>query len=67
MVIGAAIMGLASCRPMLAAGVGEDTRDDDELLRRCVDVLVGVAAVGIGAGPEALGPGSPRLTDGEDA
>jgi AcrR family transcriptional regulator len=67
MVVGAAIMGLASCRPMLAAGAGADARDDDELLRRCVDVLVGVAAVAIGAGPEALGPGSSRLADGEDA
>jgi AcrR family transcriptional regulator len=67
MVVGAAMMGLVSCRPMLAAGVGVEQPDDDELVRRCVDVLVGIAAVAIGAGPEALGPGAPRLTDGEDS
>ena len=67
MVVGAAIMGLVTCRPILATGAGVDALDDDELLRRCVDVLVGVAAVGIGAGPGALGPGATRLTDGEDA
>ena len=54
MVIGAAIMGLASCQPMLTAGVGIEGEDPDEVLRRCVDLLVGVAAVAIGAGPEAL-------------
>jgi AcrR family transcriptional regulator len=68
MVIGAAMMGLASCRPMLAAGVGAREPDEAVLLRRCVDVLVGVAAVGIGeAGAEALGPGPTRLDDVEDA
>jgi AcrR family transcriptional regulator len=55
MVIGAAMMGLASCQPMLASGAGLDGDDPDEVLRRCVDLLVGVAAVAIGAGPEALG------------
>jgi len=48
MVIGAAMMGLASCRPMLAAGAGAAGEDEDELLRRCVDVLVGFAAAAIG-------------------
>jgi AcrR family transcriptional regulator len=48
MVLGAAMMGLASCTPMLAHGVGVQGADEDELLRRCVDVLVGVAAAGIG-------------------
>jgi hypothetical protein len=67
MVVGAAMMGLASCAPMLASGAGAQAVDQEELVRRCVDVLVGVAAVGIGAGPEALGPGSHRLTDAEDA
>ena len=55
MVIGAAMLGLASCQPMLAAGVGLEGEDPDEVLRRCVDLLVGVAAVAIGAGPQALG------------
>jgi AcrR family transcriptional regulator len=66
MVVGAAMMGLVSCRPVLAAGVGVEQPDDEELVRRCVDVLVGIAAVAIGAGPEALGPGSVRLEE-EDA
>ncbi|HTX68002.1 MAG TPA: helix-turn-helix domain-containing protein [Thermoleophilia bacterium] len=48
MVLGAALMGLASCRAMLAAGAGASGADEDELLRRCVDILVGVAAAAIG-------------------
>jgi TetR/AcrR family transcriptional regulator, repressor for neighboring sulfatase len=48
MVVGAAMMGLASCQPMLAAGAGAAGEDEDELLRRCVDILVGVAAAAIG-------------------
>jgi AcrR family transcriptional regulator len=55
MVIGAALMGLASCQPMLTAGVGLEGEEPDEVRRRCVDLLVGVVAVAIGAGPEALG------------
>jgi AcrR family transcriptional regulator len=67
MVIGAAMIGLVSCTPMLASGAGAAGQDEDQLVRRCVDVLVGVAAVGIGAGPEALGPGSSEPGDGEDS
>jgi AcrR family transcriptional regulator len=48
MVIGAAMMGLVSCQPMLASGAGAEGQDQDELLRRCVDALVGVAAAAIG-------------------
>lgn len=48
MVIGAAVMGLAACAPLLAAGAGAGGADEDELLQRCVDVLVGAAAAGIG-------------------
>ena len=48
MVVGAAMMGLASCQPLLAAGAGASGEDQDELLRRCVDVLVGFAAAAIG-------------------
>ena len=48
MVIGAAMMGLASCRPMLASGVGAAGEDEDELLLRCVDILVGLAAAAVG-------------------
>jgi AcrR family transcriptional regulator len=55
MVIGAAMLGLASCQPMLAAGVELEGDDPDAVLRRCVDLLVGIAAVAIDAGPEALG------------
>jgi TetR/AcrR family transcriptional regulator, repressor for neighboring sulfatase len=48
MVVGAAMMGLASCQPMLAAGADATGEDQDELLRRCVDVIVGVVAAAIG-------------------
>ena len=53
MVLGAALMGLASVQPMLTAGVGLESEDPDALLQRCVDVLVGVVAGAIGAGQEA--------------
>jgi TetR/AcrR family transcriptional regulator, repressor for neighboring sulfatase len=48
MVVGAAMMGLVSCRSLLAAGAGAGAEDEDELLRRCVDILVGMAAAAIG-------------------
>ena len=67
MVIGAAVMGLVSCRPMLAAGAGATAEDDDELLRRTVDVLVGVAAAAVGAGGEAPGSGVARPDSGHAA
>jgi AcrR family transcriptional regulator len=50
MVLGAALMGLASVQPMLTAGVGLEGEDQEAVLQRCVDVLVGVAAGAIGAG-----------------
>ena len=49
MVLGAALMGLASLQPMLTAGVGLEGEDAAALLQRCVDVLVGFAASTIGA------------------
>ncbi len=49
MVLGAALMGLASVQPMLSAGVGLEGEDAAALLQRCVDVLVGFAAAAIGA------------------
>lgn len=49
MVLGAALMGLASVRPMLTAGVGLEAEDPAAVLQRCVDVLVGLAACTIGA------------------
>ena len=52
MVLGAALMGLASVQPMLTAGVGLEGEDQEALLQRCVDVLVGVAAGAIGAGQD---------------
>jgi AcrR family transcriptional regulator len=55
MVLGAAIMGLASLQPMLAAGAGLEDEDPDEVRRLCIDVLVGIAAVAIGREPEAPG------------
>ena len=48
MVIGAAALGLASCTPMLADGVGAPRDGEEELQRRCVDVLVGIVAASIG-------------------
>jgi AcrR family transcriptional regulator len=51
MVLGAAIMGLAALQPMLAAGAGLDDEDPDEVRRRCIDVIVGVAAVAVGLEP----------------
>jgi AcrR family transcriptional regulator len=65
MVVGAAMIGLASCVPLLASGVAVHEQDGDALVRRCVDLLVGIAAVAIGAGPEALGRGSVRPRDWE--
>jgi AcrR family transcriptional regulator len=62
MVLGAALMGLASVQPMLAAGVGLEREDPEALLQRCVDVLVGVAAGAIGAGEEL--DRSSRLSNG---
>ena len=50
MVLGAALMGLASVQPMLTAGVGLEDEDPAVLLQRCVDVLVGFTAAAIGAG-----------------
>jgi AcrR family transcriptional regulator len=52
MVLGAALMGLASVQPMLTAGVGLESEDPAALLKRCVDVLVGIAAGAIGAGQD---------------
>jgi len=49
MVLGAALMGLASVQPMLSAGVGLDAEDPAVLTRRCVDVLLGLATCAIGA------------------
>jgi AcrR family transcriptional regulator len=55
MVLGAALMGLASVRPMLAAGVGLEGEDPDAVLRQCLDILFGFAAAAIGAGQGAAG------------
>ncbi len=50
-VLGAALMGLASVQPMLAAGAGLEDEDPAALTERCVDELVGFAARAIGAEP----------------
>jgi AcrR family transcriptional regulator len=63
MVVGAATMGLVSCRPMLAAGAGAEQVEDDEQLRRCVDVLVGIVADAVTAGRDEPGPGSSGLEE----
>jgi AcrR family transcriptional regulator len=52
MVLGAALMGLATVQPMLAAGVGLEGEDPEALRQRCVDMLVGVAAAAIDAAPD---------------
>ena len=64
--VGAAMMGLASAGRCSPPEPGAQGVDEDELLRRCVDVLVGVAAVGIGAG-RGTRTGRAGSTDAEDA
>ena len=59
MVLGAAIMGLAALQPMLAAGAGLEDDDPDEVRRRCIDVIVGIAAAAIGRSPGTAGAGAP--------
>jgi AcrR family transcriptional regulator len=59
MVLGAAILGLAALQPMLAAGAGLGDDDPDEVRRRCIDVIVGIAAVAIGRCPGVSDAGSP--------
>ena len=51
MVLGAAIMGLAALQPMLSSGAGLDDEDPDEVRRRCIDIIVGIAAAAIGLPP----------------
>jgi hypothetical protein len=48
-VLGAAIMGLASVQPMLMSGVGLEGEDPEDVMRQCVDALVGLAAQAVGA------------------
>jgi AcrR family transcriptional regulator len=55
LVLGAAIMGLAALQPMLAAGVGLEDEDPDEVRRRCIDVIVGIAAAAAGLSPAPPG------------
>jgi AcrR family transcriptional regulator len=58
MVLGAAVLGLAALQPMLAAGAGLKDEDPDEVRRRCIDVVVGVAAVSVGLEPVHFGASS---------
>jgi AcrR family transcriptional regulator len=51
MVLGAAIFGLAALQPMLTAGAGLEDRDADDVRRRCIDAIVGIAAAAIGREP----------------
>ena len=51
MVLGAAIMGLAALQPMLSSGAGLEDEDPDEVRRRCIDLIVGIAAAAIGLPP----------------
>jgi TetR/AcrR family transcriptional regulator, repressor for neighboring sulfatase len=57
MVLGAAVFGLASMQPMLAAGVGLLDEDPDEVLRGCVQTVLGLAAASIGADPPSASGG----------
>ncbi len=54
MVLGAAVSGLAALQPMLAAGAGLEAEDPDEVRRRCIEIIVGIAAAAIGQSPAAL-------------
>jgi AcrR family transcriptional regulator len=60
MVLGAAIMGLAALQPMLTVGAGLEDEDPDEVRRRCIDVIVGIAAVAVGLPPAS--PGATHAT-----
>jgi uncharacterized protein (DUF2236 family) len=51
MVLGAAIIGLAAAQPMLAAGVGPEDEDHEDLVRRCVRTAAWLAACVVGAEP----------------
>ena len=55
MVLGAAIFGLASMQPVLTAGVGIEGEDPDEVLRRCLQTAVGLAATAVGPERRAAG------------
>ena len=55
MVLGAALMGLASVQPLLTAGVGLEGEDPDVVARQCIETLFGFAAGAIGAG-QGAGP-----------
>jgi AcrR family transcriptional regulator len=52
MVLGAAVMGLATVAPMLSAGVGLDGEDPETVLHGCIDALVDVAAVALVPGQD---------------
>jgi hypothetical protein len=64
--LGAAIMGLAALQPILAAGAGLGDEDPDEVRRRCIDVIVGIAAVAVGLEPVRFGAPS-DLTEGPES
>ncbi len=68
MVLAAAVLGLAGVQPLLAAGVGYGDEDPDEIRRRCVDVVTGIAAVALGREPEPRRPTDhPYMTGGREA
>lgn len=53
MVLGAAVMGLATVAPLLSAGTGLADEDPDTVLRRCVDTLAGLAAGALAQGQDS--------------
>jgi hypothetical protein len=52
---------------MLAAGARAEQIPEDEQVRRCIDVLVGVVAGAVATGREWLESGSSGLADEEDS
>jgi len=69
MVLAAAALGLAAAQPLLAAGAGYGGEDPEEARRRCVDVLVGIAAGAAGREPEPRPPAGehPDQTGGPES
>ena len=51
MVLGAAIFGLAALQPMLTQGAGLEGEDAEEVRRRCIGAIVGIAAAAVGREP----------------
>jgi AcrR family transcriptional regulator len=66
MLLAAAVLGFAGAQPLLSAGAGYRDEDPDEVRRRVVDSLVGVAAVAAGREPPPRPPETDRPHETEE-